>query len=70
MIVWGDTLCSLCRHRVAECVLLADRERYDEPFCLHCADLWLERQGLLLSAPELAARLAALEDVARDYVAA
>lgn len=65
MIVWGDTLCSLCRSKPAELVVEHERERDDEPLCIACADLWLERRGLELAEPELAARLVPLEELVR-----
>lgn len=60
-VAWGDTLCNLCRFRLAELV-----EDNREPLCIGCADLILERGELvaLIGAAE-ASRLASLEEIAR-----
>lgn len=67
MTLTPNTLCSLCRCRVAELVVEHERERDDEPLCIAggCADLWLERRGLELAEPEIARRLVPLEELVR-----
>lgn len=59
-----DTLCNLCRVRVAECTLDG------EPLCIvdGCADAVLERLVLVGEHPELARHLAPLEDAIRTGV--
>lgn len=59
LIVWGETLCSLCRHRLAAC------ELDSEPLCLDCADLVVERWVLTSERPELVTRLPSLVELVR-----
>lgn len=72
-MVWGESLCDLCRYRLGE--LFFEREL----LCVPCADIVLERLVLVENvraelpparASELLRNLASLETIAREELAA
>lgn len=66
MTLTPDTLCDVCRVRVAECEL--EDEPENVPLCIGggCADAYLERLVLVDEYPELARELAPLRELVRE----